>query len=527
MHIPFFHRKSWWKVLFLTWMGWSVLCLPGILSGQKFQPSLLTAGLEPVEDLSGYWYTEDKEELITVPFTDERSRLNLVKALQTKDGPRLPDSLYLYFEGIAWQAEIYVNGSLIAITRDPFGEHLYLLPTGLFTSGENLLTVRLRKSGPNITLYPEKFLGIYRSCYLLAPGKRQTLPPRQQRIDKAEKVLVYAPWSPKLGYLEDTAGFSRLTDEVLQEGYAALYYAFEPSVSYQHIAARKGIQRIQSLEGCDSVAFLNTYPIWVQHPSAHPWFWLEGEGSGPHFGEFQSFRKAKTGFYQPPERIFLLIFLIIPLLGLVLLKFVGPKTWSFLLDFLIKVKFFFDLIRNGKFLKNMSSILINFYGLILGAVCISIFLYFLQCTGRIETLNILSPESLLYRIMLIRDFALPELFFGTLIFLMLLAGIKLMLGALFSLLYGINGLLPAVQNLEIISTFPVNILLLLPTGALFFIQPELAWISAITWQIIFLIIVLRKIITQFAGLTYIFQFPVSLKILYICALEIMPWVLLV
>ena len=513
-------RLAFWIML----MTFSV----GMLHGQTFRPTELTAGLRQVEDLSGYWYTEDKEDLYQVPFTEDKHRLNLVKPLQTRPGSNLADTLFLYFEGLAWRAEVYLNGRLLAITRDPFQEYLFPVPSRLLEDGENLLTVRCSQEGPDIDLYPGKFVGIYRQCFLLTESPQRVTIAHQKRVERAEKVLIYAPWNEESGFQEDTVAFSKLTDQVVEAGGLPLYYAFEAPGSYHAIAQRKGLSRVMNLNGCDSVAFLNAYPLLTAPRNLHPWFWLDEAGNTTsHYASFQSLKKAKQGLSNPPDRVFLLIFLLLPLLGLVLLKFVGPKTWSFLLDYLIKVKFFLDLIRNGKFLKSLSSILINTYGVILMAVCLSVFLYFLQAAGRIDALNILSAESLLYRLMLFGEFSLPEIFGAALVFLLLLASLKVFISYLLSLLYGINSLTPVLQNLEIISTFPLNILLLIPTGALFFIQPEFAWATAIAWQIIFLIIHIRKIITQYAGLSYIFQFSVSLKILYICGLEIMPWVLLV
>lgn len=509
-----------------------LLLLAGFCGGsswaQSFEQGELTTGMQELENLSGYWYTEDREELRQIPFTEEENQLNLVKPIKTRPSSRLPDTLYLYFEGVAWRAEIYLNDRLLAITKDPFQEYLFPIPQSLLNTGENLLVVRMKQEGPSIDFYPDKFIGIYRPCYLLAPTGTYGPVVKQKVQESASKVLIYAPWSPETGFLPDTGTFSQALDTAIALGSQYVHYAFEPPSSYKRLAAKKGIIRVESLAKCDSVAFLNTYPILGLPRNVHPWFWLDEKGERSEVaGTYQSWKKAKFGLAESPNRVFLLIFLLVPLLGLVLLKFVGPKTWSFLLDYLIKVKFFLDLIRNGKFLKNLSSILINLYGLILMAVCISIFLYFLQASGRIETLNILSAESLLFRIMLNGGFSLPELFLGALVFLVVLAGLKSSISYTFSLLYGINTLTPTLQNLEIISTFPLNILLMLPTGALFFIQPELAWASAIVWQILFLIILLRKVITQYAGLSYIFQFSATLKILYICGLEIMPWVLLV
>jgi hypothetical protein len=154
------------------WLLGASLALPVVARAQApsipFTPSELTGGMRPLLDLHGEWVDADNQR-VEVPFQDlEREDILLHRSFVLPDLASLPDTLFLYFEGVAWSSEIYLNGRLIAITEDPFAEYLFTVDKQYIYPESNRLEVRLSREGQDFFLYPQHFIGIFRQ--VLFPG---------------------------------------------------------------------------------------------------------------------------------------------------------------------------------------------------------------------------------------------------------------------------------------------------------------------------------------------------------------------
>mgnify|MGYP000933664447 FL=1 len=93
--------------------------------GIPYYPSPLTSGLAVVVDLQGIW-TDENDNRHVVPFDlFDREEMEIKCSFSLPQFERLQDTLYLYLEAVAWSSEIFLNQKLLAVTEDPFEEHLF------------------------------------------------------------------------------------------------------------------------------------------------------------------------------------------------------------------------------------------------------------------------------------------------------------------------------------------------------------------------------------------------------------------
>jgi hypothetical protein len=81
--------------------------------------------------------------------------------------------------------------------------------------------------------------------------------------------------------------------------------------------------------------------------------------------------------------------------------------------------------------------------------------------------------------------------------------------------------------LDVFAAYPLNLVPMLPATFIFFLDPLVGSVILRIWALLFLLYGIRRVWLIYTGLGRLFQISVSLKILYICTLEILPWLLLI
>ncbi len=501
-----------------------VALVPGTLTGQPFYRSELTASLEPVLDLKGIWVDANgNRHAVPFNYSDRRE----IEVRRTVDLPKGKD-LYLYFEGLAWTGEVYFNEVLLAITQDPFAENLLYIPNSILLERGNVIRVRLRSKGADYPLYPSHFVGIFRQAVILqvADAPQAWTPPSY--IEASNRVVVVAPWSRSGEYLSDSLAVeSSLYGLFAYPASDPVYFPFRPSNRSQSFLAQRGIQVARSVRPTDSIAFYNPYPVKEQPLQQNVAFWRRDDGrpdSG--YGNYSTLERLRTLAVSSPNQLALLLLLLIPVMVLLLMKLATPRVYGVMFEFLTKTKIYLELIANNKFLKSQQRWLLNFLRMVLVAVLLTVLVYFWDQTGRLESLGLLTTRGPLRNILIEGSFSLYQLFLGILV---LLVGLNLLkYGFLNGLggIYRVGWLSVMLQNLDIFSSLPMILLPLLPAPFIFFVDPFTSQIILWIWYGLILVYFLRRIVLIYIGMTRLFSFSRGLKFLYICTLEILPWIIL-
>lgn len=508
------------------------LTMPATSYGQAaaipFYPSELTAGMRPLLNLHGEW-TDEENKRVEVPFQDmERASMLLHRNFALPALETLPDTLFLYFEGVAWSSEIYLNGRLIAITEDPFAEYLFAIDKQYIKPDDNQIEVRLSRAGQDFFLYPQHFIGIFRQVLFLATDPSGPFPELPQAAKDTKHALVLAPWTQAQGYLQDTLAISSLLDGFFSvpKG-AVVYFPFRPSSRALALAAHYGAKVVPVGEMPDSLGFYNSYPVsYANEPLVTPFWRMADQRPASDYGRFLTEAQVRAPHVMPLDKLALLIFLLLPVVVLLLLKLLLPRVFSALPEYLTRSNIYMELIASSKFLKEEQRLMMNLVRIFFFATTLSLYLYYLSVSGNWARLNVLSANSLLYQLYAGTDYSLYAIFFQVFAATLALTLLKYFILNLTASVYRIHNLGSVVQSLDVFASFPVNLLPMVPGAVIFFLDSDQGRICLSIWYGLMLIYILRRVVLTYSGLGRLFQLSTSLKILHICTLEISPWIFL-
>jgi hypothetical protein len=493
-----------------------------------FYPSELTGGMRPLVDLQGSW-TDADNQTIEVPFQDmERASILMHRSFALAGLESLPDTLFLYFEGVAWSSEIYLNGRLIAITEDPFAEYLFALDKQYFLPDSNQIEVRLDRKGQDFFLYPQHFIGIFRQVLVLAADPAGPLPEMPHTATQPTHALLLAPWTKAQGYLHDTLAISSLLDGFFSvpKG-AVVYFPFRPSSRALAMASQFGARMVPLGQVPDSLGFYNTYPVnHNNEPLLTPFWRKTDQRPASDYGRYLTVAQVRAPHVMPLDKLSLLIFLLVPVIIMLLLKLFLPRVFSALPEYLTRSNIYMELIASSKFLKEEQRLVMNLVRIIFFATSLSLYIYYLSVTGNWGRLNVLSAHSMLYQVYSGTDYSLYVIFLQVFLVALGLTLLKYFFLNLTASVYRIHNFGPVVQSLDVFASFPVNILPMVPGAIIFFLDTDQGRICLGIWYALMLIYILRRMVLTYNGLGRLFQLSTSLKILHICTLEISPWIFL-
>ncbi|MFN8394657.1 MAG: DUF4271 domain-containing protein [Bacteroidia bacterium] len=498
-------------------------------SGLRYYPSPLTDGLGAVVDLKGIWFDENNYRHI-VPFNKfDRDEMALRREFDLPEYNALQDTLYLYLEAVAWSSEIFLNDKLLAVTEDPFKEHLlpiqksWLKPTG------NVLRVRMTTHGLSFPWYPEPFIGIFRQALILQADRQTERVSFPKQVTTARRAAMIASWQPGPQYLDDTTIILKLTSGLFAYPYQdPLAFPFRPSNHAQAIIAAQGWQMLSNPGAADSLAVYNSYPYASATDHKLLRFWRDSQmRPTSNYGHFQTQTAIVSPKLTPPDRTSLVIFLLLPVICMLLLKVAAPKAYGSLGEYITKTKIYLELIADNKFLKGEQRWLMNILRIIVTSVTVSLLLYYVELSESWRMVNIFSTKGLIYRYLAPEDVPLWEIF---LVVFGLVAGLNLAkyflinsIGTVFRL-FNLNS---SIQNLDVFAAFPLNLAPYIPASFIFFLEPGAGSIVLTIWGFLFVLYGVRRVALLYAGLSRLYAISGSLKILYICTLEILPWLILV
>jgi Domain of unknown function (DUF4271) len=521
------------KVMISALAGLCFLLLAGESWSQAapihYDPSPLTGGLSPVLNLQGIWFDEYGNRHL-VPFNYfDRDEMTISHTFDLPSLDELQDTLYLYCEAIAWSSEINLNGRLLAVTDDPFAEHLlpldksWLLPVG------NRLEIRLSTHGLSFPWYPKHFLGVFRQLLLLQVDSLPRFPKFPVTVGHAPKAALFAAWSVDQQYKSDSEMIMALGQGLFSFPYRVpIAFPFRPSNKSMAILAAMGWEVLANPDGADSLAAYNSFPFSTEAEHKNLHFWRDADmRPTAYYGDYQRKESVNNPELNEPDKVSLLLLIFIPVLCMFLLKMLAPRAYGSLGEYLTKTKIYMELIVDNKFLKVEQRWLMNSMRMIITAVTVALFLYYVQLSESWRVLNIFSGRSVLYRTLYGTSMPPWEIFWWALVVTLTLNLVKYFVINGIGTIFRVFSLGPSIQNLDVFCSFPLNLVPFLPATFIYFLDPISGGILLRVWAILFLLYGARRLWLMSSGLGRLYQISRSLKILYICTLEILPWIILI
>lgn len=487
----------------------------------RFLPQGRARGYELVSSLCRGWQRVDPRartvEPLSVPSADLDADEQIAR-LEPAFTALPTDTLWLYFEGVAGQASITWNGRLLDITDHPLDDRLVALPPGLLQLGTNHLVVRMRPSGFDDQALPAPFTGLFRGVYLLRRSRVAT-PPRAPDAPARPGQLTarYAPWTDGLGPDIDSATAARHLLWLRAHGVQALQFVFRPSHRLRAQVEAFGLRVVSA--PAERVLHFNAYPTLE---AARLPFWLDQQGQPTvHFGSTWA---PGVMLRERPSRAVLLLLGLVPLALLVLWRLNDPPSFAALLTWGALSRRAYEQIAKGVTLRGVPVLLISLVRLVITAALVLSLTLALRSWGRPDLLPAASGSLLgqLLRLPAGDEWRAVLLVVGGLAAWLVF---KLVLVRLLGAPYRLKRLPGRLLLIQAIAAFPlilvpaaVNFTLLVadPEGATASLLLQGACGLTLTAAGLYLILMLRE-------LQRALDTPILVNLLYLCALEILPW----
>ncbi len=517
MNTNFFVRKSALVIYLLMSAGYCMLW-------SQSASTLSEGGLKAhaLFELNTAWHTA-AGELLNLPFIRPVSEAPLAVTYQWTWDCQLPDTVYVYIEGLAWEADLTLNDQFLSISSSPLTP--WVIPIArewLGNSPANFtLTLRAGNAYPN---FPRPFLGITHGVYImdsaqLAHTQRKLLP----HNSLADSVICWAPYFDGSIVYHDSIAFQHLW-HILKQPINTIYFPFPPSRRQLRLCAHYDLRIADQINQDTYVAMLNDYPLDERALTLHKRFWLDTHQR--RLKDYEEYFPASLPMtYSKTVKPWLGMGVIIffPLLALLLIKLTNNNFFYSLHRLFLKPDIFIDTINDITSGNPGFIILLILIKIFTYTFLITVGIYYVDWANLWEEMNVLSEQSLLFRIFYGIN-RTGKIFVRALLIVSTWQVFKYSLLNLTGTIFNIRNFSLLGFNLDMVGILPYMMALKIPLIVVLFLQEGyiLLGILFITGLLFFF---LRQIYVLYLGLERVFNFSLGVKILYICAFKLLPYII--
>jgi hypothetical protein len=476
--------------------------------------------------LPATWQAEGKN--FTFPFTTtEQGELTLANTFVLDSLPANPaDSLFLYFGGIGWEAALEVNNIFLGVHKDPFLPWVVPLAPIWCRPGENTIKIKLT-IGESKPYYPEQFLGIFRPVYLL----HKRIPPRKlipqvSQVNSATPIAAIAPYYRSKKYEFDELEAHYILSHVEKAGFKYIFFPFQPGDQMLALCGNLGLQEVEKIADSSSVSWINSYP-YESHTIQYPLpFWLDENLF--RTAQYGTSIRAEAPFIQKERNkhlsVLLVLMIIFPWLSFFILKLLNPALFELVRGWNQKANIWISAFSDLLSTSTGMVVALQIFRVLTAACSLTLIFYYINQTNLWEMLNWFKDWSLLSQFMY-GNYSLENIFARSLLLVFFIITIEQLMGWIGNTLFKIRQFSAGVRRISLMGTFPGLWTLSIPwTFALLVegpLQSFFRWIAVILLLIYFV----RKIYISYIALESYFGFSPPIKIMYICALNILPYII--
>ncbi|MEO0471002.1 MAG: hypothetical protein AAF206_15350 [Bacteroidota bacterium] len=497
-------------------IGLMLLCLTALTASAAKPDSAIVA-----EYLVDEWVVAG-ERSHTVPFRlPVDKRIQLSRLISWPECP--PAEYHLYFERLAWEGALRINGRFLGTFDQPFSSFQVRIDSSWIRPGKtDTLQLDLWHQ-QHFAFYPKSVLGIFQPAYLLHQ-------PYQHRatydwVASADTVAVIAPFYRGKDFVFDRFEAARVLLHVEKAELKFVFFPFPPEAELLAMCQKMGLTVVKSIHETTELALINAYEYEPRNFPLIPRFWLKANGNrSADYGEFVNMEHQQINAIGTRSGLMLALMVLFPLLSLFLIKLLNPGFFSLQSDILLNPKL--NLQRAIELTASNTGLL--FFLVLLKLLNLSIFLallmYYVRTENQWAFTNLLNDWSLLNQVFYQTN-SLEALFGRSFI---LLVSWSLLKSAIIFLLGGsfrIKQMLEGIWGLDVVATFPVVILLNIPLAIILFMEP--VWGGMVYWLMVLLLVfyLLRRLYVFYVGLERLFTFSEPVKFLYICTLNLIPYLI--
>jgi len=480
--------------------------------------------LIPAENLSHAWRDPYDKEW-RAPFWDSDTKELILS--RYFDLPKNTDSLYLYFEGLAWTSSIYLNDRLLLIHRDPFRDILIPLDSAWLKPMNNQLKVVIENKGEPTPFFHAPAIGIHKQVWLLSLSQAKQYFPTMPLAFPKDSIVVYTHYTPKHLYNVSREHLLRDIKTLKNAGAKYIYFTIPPSNRDLQIFAEEGFFQVKHYHHAQHILWFNAWPLEKSGHYDPSVFWFLPSGdTGSGFLKWFS-QKDLDSCARKQENFSLVLILLLPLLGLLLVRIVSPQVFFNQIRWLFTRRLEREMIANRKLLRPNEVKLLSFVHLLISSASITLFVYFLfiRCLNP-ENFVQGSSNALFYEIVISNVHPL-WLLCGIFFFQLSIVAFRLILIEWMAFIFRLNYLSRIYLDFNVLGNYPLNLFLLGFSIYLFYAPDNQSEIIISLWPAIFLIYFFRNLWVITSGLYLQYRFHPILIFLYICTFEILPWLLVI
>ena len=435
----------------------------------------------------------------------------------------LPDTVFFSVGGLGWSADLYLNGRFISSMNQPLARWVVPLANVWIRQGKNTLTLTCRYSS-YFSNYPRPFLGLLQPIHIYDVLPEDPKYPRVARDTPTDSVWVWASYFGDSGFSFDKERALKELFHMRRSSLRYIYFPFPPSSEHLSLVEEWGFIPIDSLEEGMYVGMLNAYPFEPMGFTLPKSFWLDVEGKRTtSYGQFLPW--IPNAFYTLPLNpgigtIFIFIF---PLLALLVVKVINPNFFYSLERIFSKPDKYIDTLNDSSSGNGGFAFVVILINQLAFSILLFLFVYFIHRSHTWETMTLIREKSLLTQFFYPIE-SVHTIFWRSFLIVACCFLFKYLLLGIVESIFSIRNLVSGTINLDIIGNFPYIQVLSLPL-LLLLLYPDN---QRILWGLfLFLgaIIFFRKMYTYFYGLERLFNFSSGVKILYICAFNILPYII--
>jgi len=507
------------------WLSIGLLCLHHLSWAQaiplqeQYPFSLLST--PAIVTLDQAWKGKEGNP-ISIPFLyDQQEDLWLSYTFDLNCSPQ--DTLYLYIEGASWRMEVEFNDRYLGLYESPLAAISIPLNSSWFGESSNHLQLHLSlDEGRNF--YPTPFLGMLQSPVIvdidqLTYLRKDPLP----RATKVDTVGLIAPYYLKSAYQFDLASAYKMLWHLKGREIQYIYFLFPPGRELNALCAQLGFQQAPKIEAHTYTFFLNTYPYEMTQMIDPPRFWLDKEGYRTQY--YDSYYLSNHRYTVPLAAHEIMVWMVLmPLIGLLLIKLFNPGFFYAMLGILTKPKLYIDNFSDASYSNLALIFVLQVIKVLCLATSISMILFYIQGEHQWYLVNIFREESLLSS--LYRDsHSLLSIFSKTSFILFSWLWLKYIINMIIGNIYRIKSMALSVLNIDIVGSYPLVMFLSVPIALIIFSDTRWHTLFVICLSLIVTLYIVRKLFVFYMGLDKVFRFSFGVKILYICTFNILPYVI--
>jgi hypothetical protein len=303
------------------------------------------------------------------------------------------DTLFIVIEGLAWNAELELNGAFIATFSQPLHYWVVPLPASSLKVSGNRLTLRAYR-GEWIDFSPSQFVGFLGGAWLMdrAQTMLYQMDLRAGLLEEGETAAALVPWVRQGGFSFNPHAVATALVSAKKKGISNIFIPIYPHRDLAVFCRDAGFNIVKDIDPKSPVVWLNYFPYESASFQYQPAFWLDEAGHRTQaFGLTQGPKKAKLPWS-------LIVLSLVPLVLIATMRMLSPVAYKAMwMSWRSPARGMDSWFDNTVSNRSLNA-LFTLFRLVQGASLFTLWLWVLRAEGLTHWLNLFKDWSILSRL---------------------------------------------------------------------------------------------------------------------------------